>query len=116
MTADDLLYDIVYLPRRFNESEDKSIYALLMETGYAGNPGSITVDGIRDFLSKHPDLVADWLGYSADKRTAGGWCFKEGADGGFLVAYLADDGLQKERQRSYDDGLECMCGICETRN
>ena len=110
MTMSAILYDIICLPRRFNETGDKSIYTLLMETGYADIRDQITIDSIRNSLLKHPECVPDCLQYSEDKRTAGGWYFKEGCSGEFIVGCLEDGDKREESQQSYNDETDA-CAV-----
>jgi hypothetical protein len=110
MTASDILYDIIHLPRRFNEAGDKSIHTLLTETGYADIRDQITIDAIRNSLSKYPECVSDWMRYSEDKRTAGGCYFKEVCSGGFVVGSLAQGDRRGASQQSYGDKI-AACAV-----
>lgn len=110
MTTSDIIYDIISLPRRFNEMGDKSIYTLLMETGYAKIRDQITIEAIRNSLLKHPECVPEWIQYSEDKRTTSGWFFSEGRSGEFIVGCLADGDKQEESQQSYNDETDA-CAV-----
>ena len=110
MTTSDILYDIICLPRHFNETGDKSIHTLLVETGYADIRDQITINAIRNSLSKHPECVPDWIQYSEDKRAVGGWYFKEGCSGKFIVGCLADGVRGEASRQSYDDKMDA-CAV-----
>jgi hypothetical protein len=111
MATNDILHDIISLPRRFNESGDKSLYAFLEECEYAGVRDQITIDEIRDSLLKNPNCVADWIQYSADKKTVGGWYFKVRRTGEFIVGCMADGNKLEDSQQSYDDAMEACAAF-----
>lgn len=110
MTTDDIIYDIIKLPRRFNEWRDKSVHTLLVETGYIGNRSQITVDAIRDSLSKHPEFAIDWLQYSEDKRTATGWYFKAGCSEEYIVGCLVDGNRRNADPQFFDNRVDA-CAV-----
>jgi len=65
----------------------------LGRTGYATHRPNFTASEVRALLAAHPQLLEDWLAYSEDKRTEGGW-------------YVLRDGeigqvLKPASQRSY---------------
>ena len=105
MTTSDILYDIIHLPLRFNEAGDKSIHAILAGMKYSELRCQITVEAIRNSLSRHPECVTDWLRYSEDKRSTGGWYFKEARSGEFIVGCLAEDDRKAASQQFYDDKI-----------
>jgi len=110
MTINSVICGIISLPRRFHETGDKSIYTLLLETGYANIRDQVTVDAIRVALSKHPKSVADWFQYSCDKRTTGGWYLKEAGSGEFIVGSMANDERTNPHQETYHDKLSA-CSV-----
>jgi hypothetical protein len=50
-----------------------SLRDALAEARYAACRPGFTVDDLRSLLAAHPSLVEEWLAYSEDKRTSGGW-------------------------------------------
>ena len=111
MAPKDILYDIISLPRHFNDLGDKSICMLLAETGYADIRDQITIDAIRESLLEHPECVVDWMQYSADKRTRSGWYFKEGRFREFVVGFVVDGDKRKESQQSYHDDRDACAAF-----
>jgi len=73
--------------------EGLSIKDALARADYAAYRATFDVADIRALLEAHPSLVEEWLAYSEDKRTEGGW-------------YVLRDGeigqvLKPATQRSY---------------
>lgn len=54
-------------------SEGLSLNQALARAGYATLRSQIDREGILSLLRKHPRLVDEWVMYSEDKRTSGGW-------------------------------------------
>ena len=50
-----------------------SMQNAIQETGYAKLRSKLDSAQLVRILREHPDYVTDWLIYSVDKRTAGGW-------------------------------------------
>ena len=94
---------IVFLPKRFQESE-RSFSTLLNDTGYANIRAEISVMDLREAISKHPECIRDWLGYSEDKRVTSGWFFQE-QDGRFTVGHFQSGGEVKPLN-VYDSDLD----------
>ncbi len=110
MHESDILHDIIYLPRRFNETNDRSIHTLLIETGYAAVRDQITIKAIRSFLMIHPECVLDWLQYSENKRATAGWYLKMGCSGEYIVEYCPRDSKQKVNGQSFPNRTEA-CAV-----
>jgi hypothetical protein len=51
----------------------RSLAELVVETGYRELRPTLNGQDLADHLARHPGLVLDWLRYSEDKRTSGGW-------------------------------------------
>lgn len=45
----------------------------LARTGYAAYRANFTVEDVQALITAHPSLLEEWLAYSEDKRTDGGW-------------------------------------------
>ena len=98
--------DVVGLAGRYRKQEDLSIYEMLKRTGYTERRESLTIEAIRKVLARSPEHLSEWLEYSADKRSGGGWYIR-GENGRFEVGNIHADGRVGER-RSYSD-LEEAC-------
>lgn len=80
---------IVYLPNKFYNLENKSMYALLKETGYFEIFNKVTEGDIYNALNQHPSLVNEWMIWSENKQTSSGWYFmKEDNKDQHVVNYL----------------------------
>lgn len=79
--------------RDFSQKRTVSIYDLLQQTGYSKVAENISEQDIYQELAKNPDFVDDWLVYSEDKRTTGGWYFKKGDKNKYLVGCVDETGV-----------------------
>jgi hypothetical protein len=84
------------LPRR-------SLRDLVDETGYRELRPTLSRETVAGHLARHPGLVSEWLRYSEDKRTSGGWYLLHPGSG-WLVGRLA--GPEKERELRFGSGPE----------
>jgi hypothetical protein len=50
-----------------------SMREALKVTGYAEHRASLTSSELWPLVADHPELIEQWLSYSEDKRTDGGW-------------------------------------------
>ena len=50
-----------------------SMREALKVAGYAEHRPSLTAAELRPLVADHPELIEQWLSYSEDKRTYGGW-------------------------------------------
>jgi hypothetical protein len=53
--------------------EGISLIEALRRTGYQENRGQFGEPDLLRLIRANPDLVEQWLSYSEDKRTSGGW-------------------------------------------
>ncbi len=88
MKITNIIDELIHVPRRFNSIGTMSIYALLKETGYFEIHDQISVENIRDALTRYPECVDDWMLYSEDKRSSSGWYFKQVGDEKYIVGCL----------------------------
>jgi len=58
----------------------RSLRDLLETSGYAAIRPRLTPQGVQDLLTQRPDLATDWLNFSEDKRTSGGWALTKQGD------------------------------------
>jgi hypothetical protein len=74
----------------------RSLRDLLDVSGYAAVRSHITHQQVQDLLTERPDLAADWVSFSEDKRTSGGWALtKEG--GSWALTGSASTGSPHEK-------------------
>ena len=66
----------------------KSVHRLVEESGIHAELHQFTERAILDVLRSAPELVADWLGYSQDKRTSGGWYLIEEDNNRYVVGAI----------------------------
>lgn len=78
---------------RYRRPGGKSLHHLVVESGYFDCPGGLSTIAVANYLRDNPELVDEWLRFSEDKRTAGGWYFLEG-DRCFIVGRI--DGPRTE--------------------
>lgn len=100
-SEEQLADDLASLAGRYKSQEELSIYEMLKRTGYIERRGSLTVEAIRKALARSPEHLCEWLEYSADKRSGGGWYIR-GENGQFEVGNLDADARVAER-RSYSN-------------
>ena len=72
MSTSDEIQQICSLPTKFHSS-GKSAYDLIRESGV--DVRSLTTDAIVGVLQTRPELVAEWLQWSEDKRSSPGYYF-----------------------------------------
>lgn len=49
----------------------------MRSTHYGEFRGTISPTELEQYLLEHPDLVQDWVGFSADNRSASGWYLRD---------------------------------------
>jgi hypothetical protein len=67
------------LPAAFYDGS-KSMVQLIKELGIGERLNLLTVDNVHDCIARHPDLVEQWLRWSANKRVTSGWYFTRQGD------------------------------------
>ena len=100
-TINEIVAKVVDIPWQFSIQGDISIYKLLEQSGYFENHAALTAVEIKKALKINPGLVQFWLQYSEDKRTSGGWYFKNNDNGTFTVG-----NLQSNPEILFLDGIE----------
>lgn len=70
----DIVAAIIALPRRV-QSKNKSPFTLLKETGYFELHDQISVNDIREALTRDPACVQEWMQYVDDLRCSSSWYF-----------------------------------------
>ena len=90
---------IIAMPFDFyKESNQKSFYELLKDTGYFENHKTISELDILSELQKNPSYARHWLDWSENKRSSPGWILTSGGNK-FSVAYSSQ---KKEKSQILD--------------
>lgn len=92
----DIVDKIIKIPQAY-KADNKSAYALLKESGYFENYEDITVDLLKHELIKKPEVVDDWLLWSADKRSNGWYILEDFKDGHQVGAYVDKEWITEKR-------------------
>jgi len=79
----------------------RSLRDAVTDTGYQDLRPALGRDDLAGHLSRHPKLVLDWLRYSQEKRTSGGWYLMRSAQD-WVVGRLA--GPESERELRFGAG------------
>jgi hypothetical protein len=88
MSAREVVERICRLPVDFYGGS-KSMSQLVAETGISACLALLTVGNIREYLTVHPDLIEQWLLWSANKRVTSGWYFSRDAHN-FVVGFYPE--------------------------
>lgn len=75
------------LPRDFRLVGTKSVIQLAEEIGLLAHRECVTSGAVESRLLAQPELVDDWLHWSADQRKSPAWYFCEDGEG-YVVGYL----------------------------
>ena len=81
----------------------RALRDLVTETDYRDLRPTLNRKDVADYLARHPTLVLEWLKYSEDKRTSGGWYLLHPSTG-WVVGRLA--GPDEERELRFGSGPE----------
>lgn len=100
---------VIHIPYDFHH-KNKSVYALLSESGYFELHDQVNQNEIIEVLKIHPHLVNEWLQWSEDKRTNEGWYFTKGDDGKCFVGHYPE-GKEFEEIKSSDEFIACAAFI-----
>jgi hypothetical protein len=90
--SSDRLDPICRIPEALSR---RSLHDLVKETGYRDLRPDLSREEIAGYLVKRPGLVLEWLRYSEDKRTSGGWYLLHPSTG-WLVGRLAEPDQEGE--------------------
>ena len=72
MTKEDCIEKICLIPF---ELENRSAFDLCMESDFLIHHKEVTVENIKEYLLRFPDLIKSWDIWSANKRTNHGFYF-----------------------------------------
>lgn len=82
------IQDIIFLPNKFYNEGNVSIYSLLKESGYFELHNQISEADIFEELTQHLEYIDQWLRWSENKRSSSGWYFRENESGKYVVGYF----------------------------
>ena len=74
----------------------RSLKDLLDTSGYSAVRPRLTPQAVQGLLTQRPDLATDWVNFSEDKRTSGGWALTREGDS-WAVTGSASTGSPHER-------------------
>ncbi len=90
---------ICHIARDFRRPGAESLRALIEASSYRAVRPELDVARIERVVDSDPRLVDDWLGFSEDKRTSGGWAFYADEENGWVVAQpFPDEGAPVVRR------------------
>lgn len=84
------------------------MYDLLKSTGYFENADSIAIKALEDYLKNNNDVIKEWLAYSEDKRTSGGWYIIE-KNNSTIVGHL-DNEIGPAEEKEFND-ISKACSV-----
>jgi hypothetical protein len=87
---------------RSGRGAGRSMRDLLQTTRYSSLRPHITVPDLVSYFRSHQMRVEEWVSYSEDKRTSGGWCLLPGSE--VWRVWAVDSALGPARQ--FDDAAE----------
>jgi len=97
-----IIQQFVLIPSDVKHSRTKSPAQCLQETKYKGLEGKVNVAEIVSALLSNPDVVDDWLEYSANQRSDTGWYIIERVPH-IEVGYYSKEGFRDVRK--YEDKI-----------
>lgn len=71
--VEPVIAKILHMPANFRELGNVSFYSLLRDSGYNEIYEQVSEDDIAAGLAKSPGCISDWMEYSSNKRSSGGW-------------------------------------------
>lgn len=98
--SSDQLDAICRIPERLPR---RSLRDLITESRYRELRPTLNRQDVADYLARHPGLVLEWLRYSEDKPTSGGWYLLHPSTG-WVVGRLAEP--DEERELRFGTGPE----------
>jgi hypothetical protein len=78
----------------------ESLRALIEASSYRAVRPSLDIARLEGIVDSDPRLVDDWLRYSEDKRTSGGWAFYADDENGWVVKQPFPDEGAVDRRHS----------------
>ena len=109
VNKNDMITQIVTLPRQFYTLRNVSMFSLLQATGYFQLYDQISEEEIRAALVRCPECVEEWTQYSEDKRTSG-WYIIQDDEGRYEVGSVAENG-ERSNQIWLDSRLDACASF-----
>jgi hypothetical protein len=91
MDKNQIIKEIISLPRNFYQRGDVSMYGLLEESGYFKTYDQIQPSDIEKVLQTHQEDILEWVNWSENKRAQSGWFFKMTEAGKYKIAYASEN-------------------------
>jgi hypothetical protein len=88
MSEQDIIKEIIFIPKDFYEKRNISIFSLLKNTGYFDLFDKINIDQILQVVIQNPECIDYWLMWSENKRVDSGWYFAKNADDHYVVDFF----------------------------
>lgn len=108
MKKNEIINNIIEIPKNFYNRGDISIYSLLEETGYFEIYNQINESNILEELIKHPEYIEYWLRWSENKRTDSGWYLIRNDKKKYIVGCLPE--IEEYPQIEYSNPQEA-CAV-----
>lgn len=86
MNKQTVIKNLLSIPKNF-QNGDKSIYSLILESGYNELRDQISEMDILKDLSYCLECIDQWMRFSEDNRSTTGWYFKKNKYGKYIVGY-----------------------------
>lgn len=86
--VEPVIAKILYMPASFREVGNVPFARLLRDSGYNEIYEQVSEDDIAASLAKAPNCISDWMEYSSDKRSSGGWYVTDLPDKRYEVGHL----------------------------
>jgi hypothetical protein len=109
----NMVAQIVTLPRTFHSVRSVLIFGLLEATGYFELHDQISEGDIRAALVHCSECVQEWMQYAEDKRTPSGWYVTVNDEGCYETGYVVDARTRTNRIQ-YDNAIDA-CAAFITR-
>jgi hypothetical protein len=108
--VNNIATEIVKIPRTFQIRRDMSIVALLKETGYFELHDQVSVNDIRQALTRDPACVREWMQYSEDQRCPG-WYLSLNDENLYEVGFFSDNAESHYSNRVQYESAMDACAV-----
>lgn len=88
-SVDLVLAKILHMPANFRDLGNVPFSQLLRDSGYTEIGDQVSEADIAAGLAQAPRCILDWMEYSSDKRSSGGWYVTELPDQRYEVGHLS---------------------------
>ena len=112
VNENDMIAQIVRLPRQFYTLRNVSMFALLKATGYFKLHDQISEGDIRAALVQCPECAQEWMQYAEDKRTSSGWYFTLNDEGLYETGYFDIKSVPRDTNRvQYENAIDASAAF-----